>query len=105
MVNVTVMPNGRAGRGGPGAAPGHQAGPGHEARPLLARGRLVTVDGHPVCSSCGLAVTPHDAGRWEHVPEGSPYPRRSRWFSPVTWAELRGMRSYRDFTQRYPWTV
>ena len=71
----------------------------HEAGPLLARGRLVTVDGHPVCAECGTAVAPQDAGQWEHVPEGVPYPRRTRWFSPVTWAELRGMRSYRDFTR------
>ena len=39
------------------------------------------------------------------MPEGSPFPRRSRWFSPISWSDLRGMRSYRDFTQRYPWTV
>jgi hypothetical protein len=77
----------------------------HEAGPLLARGRLVTVDGHPVCAECGTAVAPQDASQWEHVPDGVPYPRRTRWFSPVTWAELRGMRSYRDFTARYPWTV
>jgi hypothetical protein len=78
---------------------------GHVPGPLLARGRLVTVDGHPVCASCGAAVAPHDAGRWEHLPAGSPFPRRSRWFSPVTWSELRGMRTYQDFTHRYPWTV
>jgi hypothetical protein len=80
-------------------------GPLHNAGPLLARGRLVTVDGHPVCESCGSPVMPADAGRWEHVPEGSPFPSRSRWFSAITWTELRGMRSYRDFTRRYPWTV
>ena len=77
----------------------------HEAGPLLARGRLVTVDGHPVCAECGTAVAPQDARQWEHVPDGVPYPRRTRWFSPVTWAELRGMRTYRDFTARYPWAV
>ncbi|MCW2935172.1 MAG: hypothetical protein JWM19_6134 [Actinomycetia bacterium] len=65
----------------------------------------MTVDGHPVCAECGTAVAPQDAGQWEHVPDGVPYPRRTRWFSPVTWAELRGMRTYRDFTARYPWTV
>jgi hypothetical protein len=77
----------------------------HQAGPLLARGELVTVDGHPVCAACGAAVAPHDDGQWEHVPEGTPFPRRSRWFSPVSWSELRGMRGYRDFTRRYPWTV
>jgi hypothetical protein len=77
----------------------------HEAGPLLARGRLVMVDGHPVCAQCGAAVAPHDKGQWEHLPDGAPYPRRSRWFSPVTWAEMRGMRTYRDFMARYPWTV
>jgi hypothetical protein len=101
MVNAAVMFNGRASGGGDGRE-GDEA---HPAGPLLSHRRLVTVDGHPVCASCGLAVTPRGAGRWEHVPEGSPFPRRSRWFAQVAWAELRGMRSYRDFTQRYPWTV
>lgn len=82
-------------------------GPGHagHVRPLLARGRLVTVDSRPVCAGCGLAVAPGDDGRWEHVPPGRPFPRRSRWFAPVTWARLRGVRSYREFTERFPWTV
>ena len=75
------------------------------ARPLLARGRLVTVDSHPLCADCGLAVAPDDAGHWEHVPAGRPFPRRSRWFAPVTWAGLRGLRSYQEFTERFPWTV
>ena len=75
------------------------------ARPLLARGRLVTVDSHPVCAGCGLAVAPDDTGYWEHVPAGRPFPRRSRWFAPVTWAGLRGLRSYQEFTERFPWTV
>ena len=75
------------------------------ARPLLARGRLVTVDSHPVCAECGLPVAPGDTGYWEHVPAGRPFPRRSRWFAPVTWAGLRGLRSYQEFTERFPWTV
>lgn len=83
-----------------GAAP-HPGAP----HPLLARGRLVTVDSHPVCAECGLAVAPDDGGRWEHVPAGRRYRRRSRWFGPVTWPELRGLRSYREFTERFPWTV
>jgi hypothetical protein len=74
-----------------------------DARPLLARGRLLTVDGHPVCEICGSAVVPA-ADRWAHVPHGRPFPRRSRWFNPVTWQELRGLRTYRDFVARYPWT-
>jgi hypothetical protein len=79
----------------------------HHAAPLLARGRLVSVDGHPVCASCGAAVIPvaAPAGAWAHLPEGQPYPRRSRWFARVTWAELRGMRSHADFIERYPWTT
>ncbi|HEX7161999.1 MAG TPA: hypothetical protein VF223_12275, partial [Trebonia sp.] len=63
------------------------------------------MDVHPVCADCGLPVAPDDAGRWEHVPPGCPFPRRSRWFAPVTWAELRGLRSYQEFTERFPWTV
>ena len=75
-----------------------------DAAPLLARGRLVTVDGHPVCAACGDAVVPA-ADRWQHVPPGRPYPRRSPWFTPVTWPELRGLRTHREFVARYPWTV
>ena len=75
------------------------------ARPLLARGRLVTVDGHPVCADCGAAVLPADNGEWEHLPDGQAFPRRSKWFAPVTWPVLRELRTYREFTQRYPWTV
>lgn len=91
MVNGTEIPGGAR----------------HPAAPLLARGRLVSVDGHPVCASCGAAVVPvaAPAGGWDHLPEGQPFPRRSRWFARVTWAELRGLRGYQDFTERYPWTV
>lgn len=80
-------------------------GAAHAPGPLLSGGRLVTVDGHPVCASCGEAVLPLDAGGWDHVPEGDPFPTRSRWFARVTWRELRDLRDYRDFTSRYPWTV
>jgi hypothetical protein len=76
-----------------------------DVRPLLARGQLVTVDGHPVCEVCGAAAAPGQAGRWAHVPPGRAFPRGSRWFAPVTWAELRGLRSYAEFVARYPWTV
>jgi hypothetical protein len=75
-----------------------------DVRPLLARGRLVTVDGHPVCETCGSAVVPA-ADRWEHLPAGRPFPRRSRWFNPVTWRELRSLRTFREFVDRYPWTT
>jgi hypothetical protein len=81
------------------------AGSHGEVRPLLARARLVTVDGHPVCAECGAAVLPAAGGQWTHTPPGRPYPRKSRWFSPVTWPELRELRTYREFTARYPWTV
>jgi hypothetical protein len=75
-----------------------------DVRPLLTRGRLVTVDGHPVCETCGSAVVPA-ADRWAHVPPGRPLPRRSRRFNPVTWRELRGLRTYREFLARYPWAA
>jgi hypothetical protein len=89
-----------------GRADGRSAGGAHaDVRPLLTRGRLVTVDGHPICAECGTAVAPAGAGRWRHVPPGRPYPLRSRWFAPVTWSELRKLRTYREFTARYPWTV
>jgi hypothetical protein len=83
----------------------HGEAAGDEAWPLLARGRLVTVDGHPVCSGCGRAVVPADGGQWTHLRGGRPFPHRSRWFAPVAWPELRGLRTYREFTARYPWTV
>lgn len=76
-----------------------------DARPLLERGRLVTVDGHPICAVCGAAALPAPAGRWEHLGTGRVFPRRSRWFEPVTWPELTGLRTYQEFTERYPWTV
>jgi hypothetical protein len=84
------------------------------ARPLLARGRAVIVDGHPVCEQCGRAVAPDDAGqrvvaastpRWAHLPAGRRFPERSRWFAPVTWPELRALGSFAEFTERFPWTV
>jgi hypothetical protein len=78
----------------------------HPARPLTAAsGRRVTVDGHPVCAACGVAVVPAAASRWRHVPPGRPFPRRSRWLAPVTWRQLRRMATYQEFTERYPWTV
>ncbi len=76
-----------------------------DVRPLLARGRLVTVDGHPICAVCGNPVLPLAGTAWGHLPAGRPYPRGSRWFAPVTWTELRALRSYREFTERFPWTV
>jgi hypothetical protein len=77
----------------------------HDAEPLLVRGRLVSVDAHPVCAVCGAAVTPVPAGRWVHLPAGRPFDRRSRWFGPVRWPVLRALPTYREFTERYPWTV
>lgn len=72
---------------------------------MLARARLVTVDGRPVCAECGRAVLPAPGGRWAHLARGRRFPLRSRWFAPVTWPVLRGLRTYREFTARYPWTV
>jgi hypothetical protein len=77
----------------------------HDVGPLLARGRLVNVDAHPICAVCGAAVAPVSAGRWVHVPAGRPFTRRSRWFGPVRWRVLRELPTYREFTERYPWTV
>lgn len=87
---------------------GRSAGgtPAHtDVLPLLARGRLVTVDGHPICAVCGVAVVPAVAPPWEHAPAGRRYPRRSAWFAPVTWPVLAGLRTYREFVARYPWTT
>jgi hypothetical protein len=69
------------------------------------RGRLVSVDAHPVCAVCGAAVTPVPADRWVHLPAGRPFHRRSRWFGPVRWPVLRALATYGEFTERYPWTV
>jgi hypothetical protein len=77
----------------------------HDAEPLLVSDRLVSVDAHPICAACGAAVAPAAAGRWVHVPADRPFPRRSRWFRPVRWPVLRGLASYGEFTERYPWTV
>ena len=63
------------------------------------------MDGHPICAACGAAVVPGTAPRWEHVPPGRAFPRRSPWFAPVTWPELARMRTYREFVARYPWTT
>lgn len=63
------------------------------------------MDGHPICAACGAAVVPAAAPRWEHVPAGRAFPGRSAWFAPVTWPELAGLRTYREFVARYPWTT
>jgi hypothetical protein len=77
----------------------------HDIGPLLVRGRLVTVDGHPICAVCGAAVVPASADRWDHLSAGQAFPHRSRWFTPVSWPVLRNLRTYREFVARYPWTV
>jgi hypothetical protein len=77
----------------------------HDPAPLLSRGRLVTVDGHPVCASCGAAVLPADADGWRHLPAGAPIPNRSQWIAPLDWRELRAIGGYGEFVRRYPWTV
>ena len=58
-----------------------------------------------MCVVCGAAVTPVPADRWVHVPASRPFRRRSRWFGPVRWPVLRALATYREFTERYPWTV
>jgi hypothetical protein len=71
------------------------------------------VDAHPVCAVCGAAVAPAPDGRWVHRPSGRPSGRPtgrpagrpSRWFGPVRWPVLRALPTYREFTERYPWTV
>jgi len=77
----------------------------------------VTVDGHPICAECGAAAVPIavpaeapveapvEAPGWAHVPVGRAFPRGSAWFAPVTWPELAGLATYREFTARYPWTT
>ena len=87
-----------------GTVAGGTASSHGDVQPLLAGRRLVTVDGHPVCAMCGLPAAPADASRWRHAPPER-FPRRSRWFTPVTWSELRGLRTYGEFTERFPWTV
>jgi len=52
-----------------------------------------------------VAVVPVAPPRWEHVPAGRPFPRRSAWFTPVTWPVLAGLRTHREFVERYPWTT
>jgi hypothetical protein len=99
-----VLPSGPASGAG-GLGPGLTHDNQHAAAPLLTRGRLVTVDGHPVCASCGSVALPLDAGGWGHLAEGAPVPDRSQWFARPDWQELRGLRDYRDFTKRYWWTV
>lgn len=83
----------------------HGTAPHGKVGPVLARGRPVIVDGHPVCAECGRAVVPASGGRWTHPAPGRPFPLRSKWSAPVTWPVLRGLRTYREFTARYPWTV
>jgi hypothetical protein len=77
----------------------------HDPAPLLSRGRLVTVDGHPVCASCGATVLPADADGWRHLPAGAPIPSRSQWITPPDWRELHDIGDYGEFIRRYPWTV
>jgi hypothetical protein len=71
-----------------------------EARPVLARGRLVTVDGHPVCAGCGEPVLPARDSGWEHWQAGDP-----SWKKEVSWPAVRRLPGYREFIARYPWTV
>lgn len=77
----------------------------HAARPFLAAGGRVSVDGHPICASCGGAVVPSGPDRWRHVPDGRPYPRRPRWLAPIRVADVLRLPTYDAFVARYPWTA
>jgi hypothetical protein len=74
-------------------------------RPLLGAGGLVLADGHPICGVCGTAVQSIRPDRWRHVSKGRRFPRRSKWLSPITLAELRKLQTYEDFKARFPWAV
>jgi hypothetical protein len=71
-------------------------------RPLALGGRRVAVDGHPICAACGAAAVPVGPGEWRHQEPGEPYPHDSPWLQPVTWAVLRTLPSFTEFTARYP---
>lgn len=71
-------------------------------RPLLARGRRVVVDGAPICSVCGRAVTPAGVDRWRHLPAGRAYPTRSRWLSSVPPDAVLTSATFGELTTRFP---
>lgn len=71
-------------------------------RPLVLGTRRAVVDGQPICAVCGTAAVPVGPDRWRHQKPGEPYPYDSPWLAPVTWAELRNLTSFADFTARYP---
>lgn len=77
----------------------------HAAQPFLAPAGRVAVDGHPICATCGAAVIPSGADRWRHVPDGRPYPRRSRWLAQIRVADVLRLPTYDAFVAHYPWTV
>jgi hypothetical protein len=69
----------------------------HETRPLVAGGRRVAVDGHPICAGCGAAVVPVAAGTWRHGRD------RPAFLTPVDRAST-GL-SYAEFGLRHPWAI
>jgi hypothetical protein len=71
-------------------------------RPLVLGTRRAVVDGHPICAACGTAAVPVGPDRWRHQELGEPYPFDSPWLAPVTWAVLRDLTGFADFTARYP---
>ncbi|HYQ67567.1 hypothetical protein [Actinophytocola sp.] len=71
-------------------------------RPLLLGTRRAVVDGHPICAACGTAAVPVGPDRWRHREPNEPYPYDSPWLAPVTWAGLRDLTGFADFTARYP---
>ena len=74
-------------------------------RPLVGAHGWVRVDGRPICEACGKGVRLTGPDRWRHVPDGRGYTGRSRWLAPVTIEELRRLRTYDEFGERYPWAV
>lgn len=71
-------------------------------RPLVVGTRRAVVAGHPICAACGTAAVPVGPDRWRHREPGEPYPYDSPWLAPVTWAELRDLRTFAEFAARYP---
>jgi hypothetical protein len=86
----------------------------HHVHPLrTGPDRLVLVDGHPICATCGTAASPTrpgsldgvdgGAGAWRHVAADAPYP--PRWMVAITWNRLRRLGSYQQFADRFEWAV
>ena len=84
----------------PGAA-GHGCGRARTA-PGRIGGRIVHVDGLPVCETCGVPVERVGRDTWHHAPPGG---RRapSRWSAPLRAGDLAATGSFDALVRRYPW--